>query len=158
MSEQLKPCPFCGGEVLKTGGDYKVVGVWCLNCQCAGPNHYGGHEWNDRTDLSLAHVAAKLEEAADVDMIEQAISDMAHENLGHREQADYVSECIRALIDTDAQAALDAVRAEERERCAGLVLSKMYRAPGSVTEVDRDFDHNEQVYELAAAIREAGHE
>jgi hypothetical protein len=47
-SEDLKPCPFCGGTNLKTGGDDKIVGVWCLTCQAAGPNHYGSREWNDR--------------------------------------------------------------------------------------------------------------
>lgn len=52
MTDTLKPCPFCGGNNLKTGGDDKVVGVWCLTCQSAGPNHYGKHEWNDRAALS----------------------------------------------------------------------------------------------------------
>lgn len=46
----LKPCPFCGGTNLKTGGDDKIVGVWCLTCEAAGPNHYGSREWNDRHD------------------------------------------------------------------------------------------------------------
>lgn len=45
---KLLGCPFCGGTNLKTGGDDKVVGVWCLTCQAAGPNHYGSREWNDR--------------------------------------------------------------------------------------------------------------
>ena len=52
MTDTLKPCPFCGSNNLKTGGDDKVVGVWCLTCQSAGPNHYGKHEWNDRAALS----------------------------------------------------------------------------------------------------------
>jgi hypothetical protein len=46
--EMLKPCPFCGSTKLRTGGDDKIVGVWCLTCQAAGPNHYGSREWNDR--------------------------------------------------------------------------------------------------------------
>ncbi|MFQ6183606.1 hypothetical protein ACLMJV_16885 [Sinorhizobium meliloti] len=48
---ELKPCPFCGGTKLKTGGDDKIVGVWCLTCQATGPNHYGSREWNDRSCL-----------------------------------------------------------------------------------------------------------
>lgn len=48
MSDKLKPCPFCGGDNLKSGGDDKVVGFWCRTCDAAGPNHYGRYEWNDR--------------------------------------------------------------------------------------------------------------
>ena len=47
---ELKPCPFCGGNNLKSGGDDKIVGTWCLDCQCYGPNHYvTGQDWNTRT-------------------------------------------------------------------------------------------------------------
>ena len=47
---ELKPCPFCGGNNLKSGGDDKIVGTWCLDCQCHGPNHYvTGQDWNTRT-------------------------------------------------------------------------------------------------------------
>jgi hypothetical protein len=48
MGDELKPCPFCGGTVLRTGGDDKVVGVSCLRCEASGPNHYGKYEWDDR--------------------------------------------------------------------------------------------------------------
>lgn len=47
-NDEPLPCPFCGGTDLKSGGDDKVVGFWCLTCEAAGPNHYGRHEWNDR--------------------------------------------------------------------------------------------------------------
>jgi len=47
---QLKPCPFCGSDNLKSGGDDKIVGTWCMNCQSQGPNHYvTGQDWNTRT-------------------------------------------------------------------------------------------------------------
>lgn len=45
---ELKPCPFCGGCNLSSGGDAAIVGVWCRDCQAVGPNHYGQHEWNTR--------------------------------------------------------------------------------------------------------------
>lgn len=52
MSDILKPCPFCGSENVKSGGDDKVVGSWCLNCGASGPNGYltvnGDHDWNAR--------------------------------------------------------------------------------------------------------------
>jgi hypothetical protein len=58
VKEELKPCPFCGGTVLRTGGDDKIVGVSCLRCEACGPNHYGQHEWNDRANTlsPLPHV------------------------------------------------------------------------------------------------------
>lgn len=62
---ELLPCPFCGGTNLKTGGDDKVVGVWCLTCQAAGPNHYGSREWDDRA-LSVPAAAVVGEPVGDV--------------------------------------------------------------------------------------------
>lgn len=50
MVNELKPCPFCGGTVLRSGGDDKVVGFSCLRCEASGPNHYGEFEWNTRAD------------------------------------------------------------------------------------------------------------
>ena len=51
MSDCLvKPCPFCGSRNIKSGGDDKVVGYWCLDCEATGPNQYGRYEWNDRAD------------------------------------------------------------------------------------------------------------
>ena len=63
MSEDLKPCPFCGGEDLASGGDDKFVGYWCNNCQAQGPNHYGGSQWNTRTDATKDAEIARLREA-----------------------------------------------------------------------------------------------
>lgn len=65
MSDELNPCPFCGGDDLGTGGDDKFVGVWCRSCQATGPNHYGRHEWNTRADTidRLTADNAKLREA-----------------------------------------------------------------------------------------------
>lgn len=55
---ELKPCPFCGSDNVQAGGDDKVVGVWCHNCQASGPNGYltinGDHDWNTRADLPPA--------------------------------------------------------------------------------------------------------
>ena len=53
---ELKPCPFCGSSNLKSGGDDKIVGTWCLDCQAVGPNQYGRHEWNTRADLAKPRV------------------------------------------------------------------------------------------------------
>ena len=66
MSE-LKPCPFCGGNNLESGGDDKYVGVRCRDCEAVGPNHYitypHAHDWNTRpTDDRVS----KLVEAAEV--------------------------------------------------------------------------------------------
>jgi len=57
MTDKMKPCPFCGGDDLGSGGDDKVVGYWCKNCQAVGPNHYGKHEWNTRADAEALKAA-----------------------------------------------------------------------------------------------------
>jgi len=46
------PCPFCGSTNLRSGGDDKIVGVWCHDCDATGPNHYGLYGWNDRAPVS----------------------------------------------------------------------------------------------------------
>ena len=65
MSDDLvKPCPFCGSTNIKSGGDDKVIGYWCLDCQAVGPNQYGRYEWNDRADR-IEELEAKLEKAVE---------------------------------------------------------------------------------------------
>jgi len=64
MSNHEKPCPFCGSTNLKSGGDDKIVGTWCLDCEAIGPNHYGRHEWNDRADR-IEELEAKLAKAVE---------------------------------------------------------------------------------------------
>ncbi|PJR88724.1 hypothetical protein CN878_16895 [Ochrobactrum sp. 695/2009] len=49
MASELKPCPFCGGTDLSSGGDDKFVGYSCKTCQATGPNHYGSRDWNTRS-------------------------------------------------------------------------------------------------------------
>ena len=51
--QKTLPCPFCGGTKLKTGGDDKIVGTWCLTCEASGPNEYGSFEWNSRALAAL---------------------------------------------------------------------------------------------------------
>lgn len=63
MGEELKPCPFCGGSKLKSGGDDKYVGVWCLTCETQGPNHYiTGRDWNTHatTEIPEADIMAVI--------------------------------------------------------------------------------------------------
>lgn len=61
MSEELKPCPFCGGADLKTAGDDKVVHVYCRTCESTGPNQYDiRHDWNTRNADQQAATIAEL--------------------------------------------------------------------------------------------------
>lgn len=51
MSEELKPCPFCGSkDILESG--YQVNWITCLNCECDGPLEKTKQEaikaWNKR--------------------------------------------------------------------------------------------------------------
>ena len=52
ITDALLPCPFCGETKLKTGGDDKIVGTWCLTCEASGPNEYGKFGWNHRAALA----------------------------------------------------------------------------------------------------------
>ena len=90
MSNHEKPCPFCGSTNLKSGGDDKIVGTWCLDCEAIGPNHYGRHEWNDRADR-IEELKAKLAKAmkvvemiasADVDAVLGEAVDISCEIIG----------------------------------------------------------------------------
>lgn len=66
MTDELKPCPFCGGTNLKTGGDDKYTGVWCMDCEAQGPNHYGvPNEWGTRTPTPAAPQGAPEIDEAD---------------------------------------------------------------------------------------------
>ena len=111
MSEQLKPCPFCGGEASNMHAYGLHERVYCRKCFASTSTSFTDRgkafaAWNARTDLSQALVAAKLHEAA-----------TALEVYWPHKTTPEMRDSILALIDTDHQAALDAVRAEERERC-----------------------------------------
>lgn len=51
---ELKPCPFCGGEAELTGFDAPEVWVWCPNCKASTDAHTckGGaiEAWNTRAE------------------------------------------------------------------------------------------------------------
>lgn len=57
MSEDLKPCPFCGGEAqIERVGDRRQSTIYsCLDCGCCletGENHNQiPDRWNERTDV-----------------------------------------------------------------------------------------------------------
>jgi Lar family restriction alleviation protein len=76
MTEELKPCPFCGGTEIKfavrrregTGMHHEGDDIWGLNCTGCGashPNRYNEYgrkllikEWNTRAALQEAEPAA----------------------------------------------------------------------------------------------------
>lgn len=128
----------------------------------ADPDHWlekkpcrTGYTEYTRADLSHALIAAKLHEAADI----------AENGAACKEAV----EVMRALIDTDHQAALDAyVRREvekERERCAKIADNMAARAEeqkeryrGGSNPWDRYRVLAAHYSNVAAAIREAVHE
>ena len=71
MSEELKPCPFCGSDA-ETGDGFlpmeSIVYVWCKNHECLMSNGvdigFGVDEWNRRhEDKRVAELEAELAEA-----------------------------------------------------------------------------------------------
>ena len=110
--------------------------------------HVGGvAQYHVATDLSQALVAAKLHEAA------EACEGVAYSGKYPGLEDVRELECLRcrdavlALIDTDHQAALDAVRAEERERCAAICRDLAPRIEWDSTQDDR---MHESILERAA--------
>jgi hypothetical protein len=66
MSEQLKPCPFCGSERVEYHG--RDVGVVCNGCGSTGPHDMESEAWNDRaapkpvaTEEDVTRVAKAIE-------------------------------------------------------------------------------------------------
>ena len=72
MSEELKPCPFCGGTASEKWAEGGAAINWyaCDDCGAKGPWTRIGHDgsgmrnWNTRSDLALAAQGALLEKAA----------------------------------------------------------------------------------------------
>ena len=61
MSEELKPCPFCGGEAELTGFGAPEYWVWCPNCKASADMHTGMENaiaaWNARAERTCRNIA-----------------------------------------------------------------------------------------------------
>lgn len=58
MSEELKPCPFCGGKaIIERHGTTRQSMIYaCTNCGCrleCGDIFRVGHSWNTRAPLPI---------------------------------------------------------------------------------------------------------
>ncbi len=164
MSEQeLLPCPFCGGDV-QFGYFAITPNIHCDTCQFeidGDPDRSDEliNRWNTRADLAQAAVAAALERAAKAvrqDCLECEGSGM-RDSGGETPWGQAIlvpCDCdlpIRSLIPDDAQAALDDVRAEERERCAE-------RASKWFDEFVRGNAQMASFDDFAAALKETTHD
>jgi Lar family restriction alleviation protein len=65
MSEELKPCPFCGGKITMTYNADGMASAWCKSCNYHGPerNHSATAKqaWNTRVQPA----AERTEEGED---------------------------------------------------------------------------------------------
>lgn len=78
MSEELKPCPFCGGEAERVNNSDAIENVYagssyirCMSCDAATRLHYGEKtdllsSWNERADHSPDAGKVQPEPAADL--------------------------------------------------------------------------------------------
>ncbi|MHA7852234.1 Lar family restriction alleviation protein [Roseovarius sp.] len=140
MADELKPCPFCGGDAAfeRLGSPRQSCIVSCNNCGCrleANENWDFGTAWNARTDTSLAMVAAAYEAAWRViwprPLNGPPRKPTADDGPEYR-QAYQVqllawrdAQEIRARTSADAQAALDRVKREARNEALDDVLKEV---------------------------------
>ena len=148
---ELLPCPFCGGEAKLIEGE-ECAYVQCLQVKChRGPFVDGDNaaadeavdEWNRRTDLSQASVAAALEAAAELldseadDLVASASRFRGGTNPHHsrmdlatvlRVRASNVRALITPAQRTALQAAIDAAVAEARAEDAQAVKMLAFAA------------------------------
>ena len=122
MSEELKPCPFCGGSNLRSSGDDKWVGYECLDCGCIGPNQYDSRrDWNTRTALSQAAVGATVRACAEAILHDHTKPD---DNRLWGDERPYICEesAYRTILalEPDAQQALDKLLGEKDAEIARL--------------------------------------
>lgn len=164
MTDELKPCPFCGGKP-------KVYqrGTWGVKCTCGGKSfvhHYGKTEaeaiaaWNARPEAE-AMVAAAVEKAVVACYAEawpeDGVYDKHHIDIQEIERAtvDLCADAIRSIPHD--RTALDAMLAEEREACA-----KVAEKIGEQHEEDYAYElvqtSDVTAKAIAAAIRERGSE
>lgn len=77
-TDALASCPFCGSDNVKSGGDDKIVGVWCLNCEASGPNGYlttnGEFDWNTRAAPTVKPLGMILNELVRTDVSHETFS------------------------------------------------------------------------------------
>lgn len=122
MASDLLSCPFCGGTELKSGGDDKIVGTWCLTCEATGPNEYGKFTWDHRA--RIAALEAELAEAR----AERDDEKREHEYWARRGMA--LTMAIKELPDVPPVHVLDMLSAagkfpEDWER--GKVMQRQHR-------------------------------
>jgi len=95
MSEELKPCPICGGDA-ETGDGFlpmeSIVYVWCKNHECLMSNGvdigFGVDEWNRRhEDKRVAELEAEL---ADLKVSYQTLKWESEDNF--KRSAQYANE------------------------------------------------------------------
>jgi len=117
-NEELKPCPIrTGGNTMTHDNAPETIWAWLSNphqrkryskwlAALEKPVLINAREYT-RTDTIPALIAKAraeaLEEAADVDMIEQAINDCMADGCIIRDSAEYVAVNIRALIQENTK-------------------------------------------------------
>ncbi len=107
MIEELKPCPFCNGQIHVSDGG-SIIGLTCKNC--GYEFDYAKHgdwreEWNARPieDALRAEVARLTDENA---KMREALLDIDHGPVGYWNLPEHHAEVIKFFMDK-AHAALD---------------------------------------------------
>jgi Lar family restriction alleviation protein len=180
----LLPCPFCGGEAKfyhrpDDSGWSNTDWVSCAgDCGASTCMHETKQEaiaaWNTRSDDLIkersdevqAAVAGALREAANVAARHDLNPHLSMPNSRDRMARDISAE-IRALITPDAQAALDRVVAEQREKdakvafdagCGWQALRTAALSSSWPEDAAKHLASEHAAFAIAAAIREGSNE
>jgi hypothetical protein len=189
----LLPCPFCGGGITSIEGKGQIWrGVrGYSDPQYYQLNHFGKLSetddfprcsiefrcrteaeaiaaWNTRSDdLVQAAVAGALTKAADAIADYPRVAPDATEAQHYDEQIEYCQSIILALITPDAQAALDRVVAEQREKdakvafdagCGWQALRTAALSSSWPEDAAKHLASEHAAFAIAAAIREGSNE
>ena len=121
MSDELKPCPFCGGEadvVFPEFEDNNHGTVMCMTCFATSPDKENWKEavtaWNTRTDAIAPQQAAEVLLASpDLELVTRAAGDEA---LEHVQAFADPEKCIERCVSNAIKAALKALsQPQEKE-------------------------------------------
>lgn len=77
-TDELGPCPWCGGREIKTFIGGEVEYAQCMQCTACGPDHKNGRHWNRGPGIVRHSEVERLMRFYSVETLEELIAMQAH--------------------------------------------------------------------------------